>query len=85
MSISVATGFHRFVCGVRPFRGLQGKQRGHIPRVVGATGSPGRTYERDPPDGYLALRAAEATRDLPEGLERLVCLGSVIVECYRMP
>jgi len=28
MSISVATGSHRFVCGVRLFRGLQGKQRG---------------------------------------------------------
>jgi hypothetical protein len=26
MSISLATGFHRFVCGVRLFRGLQGKQ-----------------------------------------------------------
>lgn len=28
MSISVATGFHPFECGVRLFRGLQGNQRG---------------------------------------------------------
>ena len=27
MSITVATGCNRFVCGVRLFRGLQGKQR----------------------------------------------------------
>ena len=51
MSISVATGFHRFVRGVRPFRGLQGKPTTVIDRVLGV-----QSRERDP---NLPLTRAE--------------------------
>jgi hypothetical protein len=83
MRISVATGSRQFVCSVRLFRGLQGKQGGGTsheglvpPHLQGeSTNGPAGQY-------LQALLAAEATRDLPEGVERLVCLGLVIVECY---
>jgi hypothetical protein len=70
MSISVATGFHRFVCGVRLFRGLQGKQRGGTShQVAGATRSPGRTSLNDP-RARLPLPSREVLPSIQSGSRR---------------